>query len=640
MSNNGLRRFRPPELARVSVNDAFWAPRIEANRLVTVPAVYAQCKATGRLDAWKLDWKPGMPNEPHIFWDSDVAKWLEAAAYCLATRPDAELQRQVDEAVDLIVRAQRPDGHLNTHFTVVEPDRRWTNLRDCHELYCAGHLTEAAVAHYEATGRREFLDAACRYADHIDSAFGPQEGKKRGYPGHEELELALVKLYRATGQERYLKLSQYFVDERGRQPHYFDVEARARGEDPRAYWAGGYDYCQAHLPVRQQATVEGHAVRAMYLFSAMADLAAETGDRTLWAACKRLWGNVTERRMYVTGGVGSSAQGERFTFDYDLPNETAYAETCAAIGLVFWAHRMLQIECNGRYADVMERALYNNVLAGVSLDGMRFFYVNPLSVRPEGLRFTPSITRASRQEWFGCACCPPNIARLLASFPRYVYSQGKDQACVHLFVGSTAELNIGGRRVVLTQETDYPWDGTVRLSVRADGPARFTLALRLPAWCRRPRLKLNGRPVPVKPIASRGYARIRRLWAEGDTVELDLPTQVERVEAHPEVRAAAGRVALQRGPLVYCLEEADNGPNLDDIALPRKAALHAGRDPRLLGGAAVITGRAVRRDTSSWKGQLYRPGASKSRAFPIRAVPYCMWANRKPGEMAVWIRDA
>ncbi len=455
--------LKPVPLERADVADAFWAPRIETNRAVTLPIEYEQCRKTGRIDAYKLSWKPGDPNPPHIFWDSDVAKWLEAAAYALGVRPDRKLRRRVDALVADIAAAQQPDGYLNVHFTVVEPDKRWTNLRDWHELYCAGHLMEAAVAHYQATGQRTLSTSPAAWP--TISARSSARGRARS---------AATRATRRSSWRWCASTARpaasatcgwrsYFVDERGRQPHYFDVEAAARGEErPPGHYAG-HEYCQAHLPVREQTTAEGHSVRAMYLYCAMADVAAETGDRALRTACRRLWRNVTERRMYVTGGVGSSGHGERFTVDYDLPNETAYAETCAAIGLVFFAHRMLQLERDGRYADVMERALYNGVLSGVSLDGRQFFYANPLAVFPS--TFAGGRHGATeRQDWFGSSCCPPNIARLLASLPRYAYSEGRRAAWVHLYVAGRATLGVAGpgRRA----------DGQDRLPVEGEGPRR------------------------------------------------------------------------------------------------------------------------------------------------------------------------
>ena len=620
------RRLTPVPLADVTIADAFWAPRVETNRRVTVPHEYEQCLETGRIDAFRLQWKPGDPDPPHIFWDSDLAKWIEAASYCLATRRSRKVQRLLDETIDLVVAAQQPDGYLNVHYTVVEPDKRWSNLRDCHELYCAGHLIEAAVAHHEATGDTRLLDALCRYADTIDSVFGPQRGKRRGYPGHEEIELALVKLYRATGNERYLRLSRFFIDARGTQPHYYDQEAKARGDEPQRYWARAYDYNQSHKPVREQDEAVGHSVRAMYLYSGMADVAAETGDAELLAACKRLWESTTLRKMYVTGGVGSSGHGERFTRDYDLPNATAYAETCAAIGLVFFAHRMLGIEADGRYADALERALYNGALSGVSLDGKHFFYTNPLA----------SAGAHHRRVWFGCACCPPNIARLLASLGGYVYAVARRALYVHLYIGGSAEAEVAGQRVTLTQATDYPYAGDVALTLALKAPAAFDLMLRVPGWCRRHSVKLNGRPLEAQ--VTKGYARLRREWRDGDRVELSLAMPVERVAAHPSLAEDAGRVALQRGPVVYCLEQCDHRADVRSFVLPDRAKLTARRDRKLFGGTAVIEGTALAPATAGWKGSLYRPAADQQmRQVRLKAIPYCLWDNRDPGPMTVWL---
>jgi len=383
-------KLDPLLIKNVRVKDEFWAKRLQQVREVLIPYQWEALNdripavepshaienfriAAGEKEGEFYGW---------VFQDSDVAKWLEVVGYCLMNHSDQELERLADDVVELMANAQQPDGYLNTYFTIKEPAGRWTNLRGNHEMYCAGHMIEAAVAYYEATGKRKLLDVVCRLADHIDAAFGPEPGKRRGYPGHEEIELALVKLYRATGEERYLRLSKYFIDERGQEPHYYDIEAKARGDNTPG---GKYDkaYSQAHLPVRKQTTAVGHAVRAMYLYSGMAAVAAETNDETLVTACKRLWNNLTKRQMYITGGIGSAVQGEAFTFDYDLPNDTAYTETCAAIGLVFWAHRMLHLDTDGEYADVMERALYNGALSGISLDGKKYFYVNPLEVWPE-----------------------------------------------------------------------------------------------------------------------------------------------------------------------------------------------------------------------------------------------------------------
>ena len=629
--------LNPVPFSKVTLDAGFWKSRLDTNRSITLPIEHRQLKSSGQLAQWR--WKPGQPNTPHIFWDSDVAKWMEAAAYSLATHPDKKLEKLVDAVVDDMARIQGADGYLNTHYLLVEPKKRWTNICGCHELYCAGHMMEAAVAYHEATGKRKFLDIMSRYTDYIRKVFGPGKGQKRGYPGHEEIELALVKMYRATGKSDYLDLAKFFVDERGRQPHYYDAEAKARGEKPGdRHFGGGYSYCQAHLPVRRQRQVVGHAVRAMYLYAGMADVAAYAGDKTLLPALRALWKNVTQRRMHVTGGIGPTARNEGFTFDYDLPNESAYLETCAAVGLVFWAHRMLHLERDGACTDVMERALFNGVLAGVSLDGERFFYENPLAAYPgatSGLRKPGDHHR--RVEWFGCSCCPPNIARLIASAAGYMYSADTKSLWVHLYAAGSAEVDMDGQTVRLTQRTKYPWDGKVAITVQPERAGEFTLAVRIPGWCRKATLKVNGRSVALKPITKKGYARVKRTWKKGDRVELLLPMPVELIEAHPNVRQDAGKVAIQRGPIVYCLEEVDNGRNLHDIALPAGVRLRAAFDAKLLGGVTVITGRARKRDTAGWGDQLYSADAGKFKTVNIKAVPYALWANRKPGEMRVWL---
>jgi len=619
----------------------FWHRLMELNRRATIPAVYRQLKKTGRIDAMRLDWKPGRPKEPHIFWDSDVAKWIEAAAYTLRDRPDAGLERRIDRIVRLMKRAQLPDGYLNSHFIAVEPDRRWTNLRDNHELYCAGHLIEAAVALNRATGNTEFLDIVRRYADHIGRIFGRGRGQKRGYPGHEEIELALIRLYRATGEKLYLDLARYFVEERGRRPHYFDLEARARGEDPRKFWARTYAYCQAHRPIREQTEVVGHAVRAMYLYSGMTDVAFETGDRTLFAACRRLWRHLVERRMHITGGIGPTHENEGFTSDYDLPNEGAYLETCAAVGLVFWASRMLRVELNGEYGDVMERALCNGALSGLSADGEKFFYGNPLAVQPgfDGNgHYVGSGYHYRRSEWLWCACCPPNISRLIGQIPDLLYTCGPDWIAAHLFADCESCFDVRGTRVVVRQESGYPWDGRVTFRVLPDEEKSWAFFVRMPGWCRKPLLRLNGREQPLENICRSGYARVARRWAAGDTLQVEFPMPVEMVEAHPSARHDCGRVAIQRGPVVYCFEEVDNGRNLNDLVLPRDPDFRVVRNGKgILKGVPLIRARAMRRDISEWGGRLYKPADTPFVECAVTAVPYFLWANRKPGGMAVWV---
>lgn len=622
------RSYSPIPFTRVSINDSFWAPRQKTNAEATLRAEYQQLKSTGRIDSLRLDWTPGKTPVPHIFWESDTAKWIEAASCTLASHPDPELARQIDEVIDLLEHAQQPDGYINVYYTLVEPGKRWTNLRDKHELYCAGHLIEAAVAHYRATGSRRLLNIMRRYADCIGQVFGRGDSQKRGYCGHEEIELALIKLARATGDDRYVALARYFVDERGTQPHYFDREAIERGENPADFWAGGYDYNQAALPVRQLNRVAGHSVRAMYLYSAMADLAAIDSDPALKDACERLWRHLCLANMYITGGIGSSRRNEGFTCDYDLPNQTAYAETCAAIGLIFWNHRMLHLDMDGKYADVVERALYNGALSGVSLDGDRFFYENPLA----------SAGDRHRKDWFGCACCPPNIARLLASIGDYVYSESAGGVAVNLYVQSDTTAQVGDTRVSLAQKTSYPWDGRIAVSVSPSQTREFELRLRIPAWCRDHEIAVNGARVFAEPSA--GYVAIRRAWEPGDSVVLDLSMPVERAYANPQVDADRGRVALQRGPLVYCVEDADNPAGAHRLLLPRSCAFDVVYRPELLGGVCTLQAQAAASVDDGWQDALYRfASAPATETAHLTAIPYYAWDNRESGRMAVWLPE-
>lgn len=639
---------KPVYLDKVRITGGLWSERQAINRSRTIPAIYDQLQKTGRLDAWRLD--PGRERPRHrsviyMFWDSDSGKWLEAVGYSLHTHPDPALEKQADDLISLIASAQQPDGYLNTYFGNLEPENRWRNLRDWHEMYNAGHLIEGAVAYFKATGKRLILDVLARFADHIDTLFGPNEGQKRGYPGHPELELALVTLYRETGNEKYLNLSKYFVDERGQQPHYFDIEAGERGDDPDDFWAQTYKYCQAHKPVREQTEATGHAVRACYLYAGIADVARETQDQELVEVSCRLWDDLTSHQMYITGGLGPAHSNEGFTFAYDLPNETAYAETCAAIALAFWAHRMFHIDPNSRYIDVMERALYNNVLSGVSSEGDHFFYANPLTSYPQVNPHEPwkgvvTSSHYRREKWFFCPCCPPNLARIVASVGSYIYSTTADRLYVHLYNQNTGHFELGSQPVQLEQQTHYPWDGSIQLTVKTENPVQFELALRIPGWCRSYSLAVNGQPQSI-PLQN-GYAVIGRQWQNGDSVTLLLDMPVERMTPHPEIRQDAGQIALQRGPVVYCLEEVDNGARLANIAIPGDAPLQARFEPDLFGGVSTITGDAVRLEPPSWSGEMYQPRSIVERtssSFQFKAVPYYLWANRQPGEMRVWIRE-
>lgn len=634
-------KFRPVPFTKVTIDDRFWQPRIDKNRHISLPYQYEQLESSGVLDNFRrvLGEKGGEYAGPY-WMDSDAYKWLEAASYSLAVFPDPQLEQKVDETIDLIAAVQEPGGYLNTYFQYVEPDKKFTNLGICHELYCAGHLIQAAVAN-AALGKKKLLATACRLADHLDDVFG--HGKFEATGGHEEIETALVDLYRCTGEKRYLDLAMFFIRQRGR------PDSRLRWELAHLDEIGGklgrpglinqrffgtyenYDgrYAQDHMPVTEQREAVGHAVRAMYLYCGMADVVAETGDRELAAALDRLWENVATKRMYITGGIGSSKENEGFTFDYDLPNDSAYAETCAAVGLIMWNHRMLQLKGEGRFADLMERALYNGFLSGVSLDGRKFFYENPLYSRGDH----------HREGWFACACCPPNVARLLASLGKYIYSETGDGLAVHLYIQSKVKTQLkNGATVTVRQETDYPWEGTVKLEIGTDKPGEFTLYLRIPGWCRRFTLEVNGEKVDAQPV--NGYVLLRRTWTAGETIMLAMEMPVERMEAHPAVRHNAGRVALQRGPLVYCLEDADHQTAVDQILLPEDAVFDTRYVPELLDGVVVIESQALAPDLTAWEGELYRRKSNSPLVkIRLKAVPYCYWDNREPGAMTVWIKE-
>jgi len=580
-----------------------------------------------------------------FFQDSDVAKWLEAASYSLMLKPDPELEKILDELVDLIGRAQQPDGYLNTYFTVAHPDKRWTNLRDMHELYCAGHMMEAAVAYYRATGKTKLIDIMSKFTDHILTVLGPEPGKKRGYPGHPEIELALVKMYKVTGDQKYLKLSKFFIDERGTQPHFFTLEAEQRGEHEITTGGGGkwfgYKYCQAHLPVREQTTAEGHAVRAMYLYAGMADIARETGDEELFAVLKRLWDNVTKKRMYITAAIGSQSYGESFSFDYDLPNDTIYGETCASIGLAFFAHRMLHMDPDSRYADVLEKTIYNGILSGISLDGKKFFYVNPLEVDPEACekRMDHRHVKPQRSSWFACACCPTNVSRLYASIGDYMYSTSSDgEIYIHLFANSSANIALDDKNVALDVKTRYPWDGNINIKVNPDSEGEFTIAIRVPSWCQEPSIRVNGQPVNIGEHIEKGYVKIRRVWEPNDEIGIVYPMKAVLVRANPKVRENVGKVAIQRGPMVYCIEEVDNGKGLHNIIIPKNVEFKEVFEEGLLNGVVTINFKAYR--LKDWSDdECYSFAQNGYEEVEVKAVPYYAWGNRATGEMMVWLRE-
>jgi len=630
-SKSRYSRLQPLPLNDVRLLDGFLEPRRRVNRESTLPSQYDHLEQTGRLDnfrraAGKID----APFSGVYFNDSDVYKWLEAAAWTLASDPDPELERMVNVAIREIEDAQRQDGYLNTYFTFEKASKRWTDLTHKHELYCAGHLIQAAVAHHRATGSERLLNVARRFADHICDTFGPEEeGKRLGTDGHEEIEMALVELFRDTGDRKDLDQAKFFVDVRGHGllggRTYHGIHGLS----------GGREYHQDHKPLREMREMVGHAVRAVYLNAGAADLYAETGDPTLLEALERLWHNMTTRRMYVSGGIGSRYEDEAFGEDYELPNARAYTETCAAIGSVMWNWRMLAIDGDARYADLLEHTLYNAALAGLSLDGQSYFYQNPLSDSGTHRRST----------WFGVACCPPNIARLLASLPGYFYGVSDDGVWVHLYAEGAAEVRLDdGRTVGLRQRTQYPWDGDIEIEV--DGESDFSLMLRIPAWCEEgTAIEINEEPFDASgPPGS--YAEIRRAWRPGDKVRLSLPMPVSRVECHPYVAENAGRVALMRGPLLYCVEQVDNpGFDLRDIVLPAEASFSVRSRPDLLGGVAVLETLAeIVPPDEDWAERLYRRARPRTdgpreTAENITAIPYYAWANRDPGPMRVWLRS-
>jgi uncharacterized protein len=626
-SRSPCATLRPVPLTAVTLTDGFWRPRRELNRTVTLRTQFRHLEETGRLDnfrraAGKLD----APFQGIYFNDSDVYKWLEAAAWALGGIEDAELASYVDTVIALIEEAQGPDGYLNTYFTFERIDERWTNLRDMHELYCAGHLFQSAVAHHRVTGSVRLLNVARRFADLICDTFGPEDGKRQGTPGHPEIEMGLVELARATGDQRYLSQARYLLD------------ARGHGV------IGGGAYHQDHVPFREADRLTGHAVRALYLSAGAADIVAETGESDLRSALKRLWQRMVTRQVYITAGLGARHQGEAIGSDYELPNARAYAETCAGIANAMWAWRMLQLHGDPAYAELMERALYNAVLPGISLDGTAYFYVNPLAAdgHPE-----PGREVTQRQPWFGCACCPPNIARLLAQMPGYLYSVSDSTIWLHTYAANEAEIDLpDGQTIKLVQRALFPWSGQITVEVLT--PGSYAIAVRVPEWAapgrgvEPPTVSVNGSMCPGD-VTPGSYVHISRTWAVGDALCIQLPLPVHRIESHPWALENTGRVALMRGPVLYCLEATDHlGIDLRDVVLPDDAELATSFHRDLLGGVQIIEGHglAVVQDRE-WESALYRRATASSRemqAVPLTAIPYFAWANREVGAMQVWLR--
>jgi DUF1680 family protein len=629
----------PVPFTGVHLTDAFWAPRLETNRTVTIPHIFKESEDTGRIKNFELAGAAlegatdGKYCSRYPFDDSDVYKSIEAASYALATHADPALDKYVDGLVAKIAAAQEPDGYLYAARTIGGPPpqpwvgkKRWSHLYMSHELYNVGHLYEAAAAHYQATGKRALLDVAVKSANLVGREFGP--GRRTNPPGHEEIEIGLVKLYRVTGTRKYLDLAKFFIDARGKTEGR--VPFQLDGKKQLLYG----EYAQDHKPFVEQTEAVGHAVRAGYLYAGAADVAALTNETAYIAALDRIWADMAGTKLYITGGIGAAGGWEGYGPPYRLPNPSAYAETCANIATFLWNSRMQRLELDGKYADVMERILYNGVLSGISLSGDRFFYPNPLA----------SFGQHERVPWFSCACCPPNVARILTSVPGYFYAATKDRVYVNLFAQGTGKMKAGGTGLELVQTTEYPWKGDIRIEVKPAREAVFTLAVRVPGWALNkpvptdlytyaepaegaPSLKVNGEPADLN--LDKGYALIVRTWKPGDVVELSLPMPVRRVEAHEAVEADRGRVAIERGPLVYCAEGIDNGGRVSNLVLPDGAALAAEPRPGLLGGVVVIKGEA--------EAVSEKAGKIVTEKKPVTLIPYYSWANRGRGEMAVWL---
>lgn len=563
-----------------------------------------------------------------VFQDSDVAKWIEAAAYSLGICPDNKLEKTVDEVIDIVASAQDEDGYLDTYFTIKDKEKRFTNLLEAHELYCIGHMTEAAVAYFEATGKDKLLNVMKKCADHIYDIF--ITGKKAGYPGHPEIELALMRLYKVTSDKKYLELAKHFIDVRGVDSKFFEKEARERDWN---VWGGdGKDteYNQSMMPLREQKDAVGHSVRAVYLYTAMADLASETDDKELKEACKTLWNSIVKKRMYVTGGIGSTVIGEAFTVDYNLPNDTVYAETCASIGLMFFASRMLELEVIGEYADVMERAFYNTVLAGMQLDGKRFFYVNPLEVIPgvSGVACTHKHTLPKRPTWYACACCPPNVARTIGSIAKYAYGENEDTVFCHMFIEGQMQFDNG---TIIECETNYPYDLSVKFKIKK---GNTKLAIHIPGWSHNSYSVFVGDSMVDDELSS-GYIYLD--VNEGDEIRIVLDDSIKKIYCSSKVSANAGQVAIQRGPLVYCAEGVDNDSDVLGLEVKDGGYLKALEyDENLLSGIVPIEAEGYRIKASD---TLYSDKKAEKTPCTIKMVPYYTWGNRGVGEMKVWLPE-
>lgn len=638
MNNKNVSRHI--SMDKVKINDTFWNKIFETVRTNVIPYQYLALQdkienaeksfcienfikagkvceeikngiepAIYPVDKWQYNENNSDEEAFHgwVFQDSDVYKWIEAVGYSLQNHPDKELEQKANAYIDIICRAQLENGYLDTLYIINDRSKIFSNLREHHELYCFGHLAEAAISFYDATGNRKLFDAACRFANLICRTFG--KDKIKGYPGHEIAEMALVRLYEKTGKKKYLDTAKFFIDERGKKPYYFDIE---RGKETTN---DNYHYNQAHMEPKYQTEAVGHAVRGVYLYSAMTDIAKAYNDEALFTACKSIWDNIENRKMYITGGIGATVDGEAFSFDYDLPNDLAYAETCASIGLIFFARRMAECEINSHYADVMERALYNTVLSGMAEDGKSFFYVNPLEVLPIASRLDSrkKHIKTVRQKWFSCACCPPNLARLISSINEYIFTENESTVFVNQYIGST--LNTDKADIVV--QSAYIDSGKVSFHIKVHKP--FILALRIPGWC-------DQYHIPEEHIVNNGYAFIE--ITESCTIEAEFTTKIKMIKCSNRVRANIGKAAVTRGPIVYCIEETDNGKNLHLLKLSDK--------PNFIYKNGCIFADGFREQEDS---ELYSNYTSPHfQECNIKFIPYYQWGNRKENEMSVYIR--
>lgn len=597
------------EFSDVKITGGYWKARQDINRSVTLKAVYDRFNETGRFEALKCDLRDGDTNIPHIFWDSDVAKWIEGASYILHSEKNDQAVEIIENAIDLIIKNSDENGYFNSHFLVAEKENRF-RLRECHELYCAGHLIEAAVAYYELTGKDRFLNAVKKYADYIERAFKIDNTAAFITPGHPEIELALVRLYKATSEKRYIELAKYFIDKRG------------NCDEPGIYtdWANEY-YSQDEIPVRERKTAEGHCVRALYLMCAAADIAYIYKDNDLKTACERFFDSIVNKRMYITGGVGSSNIGESFTIDYDLPNRTAYAETCAAISLAMFAERMLKFGADSRYSDIIERTMYNGIMSGISLDGKSFFYENPLEIDPDFNNINTStkvkerFPITQRVEVFDCSCCPPNIMRFVASISGLIYGFDDNTVYINQYMNSESDVN----GIKISQKTEYPNNG--KITVRCNSNKK-QIAFRIPCWCK----SFN---INKKYSIKNGYAYVDLDSEENIELELDMPVRI--ISANRRIHSDAGRIAVMRGPVVYCAEGIDNGADIKSIALPAESVFELAESEFLL---PILKTEAYRPFESD---SLYYEAVDDYEKIPLTLIPYYAFANRGESEMQVWL---